>query len=157
MIELVCTIVILGVLAATALPRMMDLNSSARVATLQGLVSALQSAANMGRSSCAIHSNTCDLYGDGWTFSYFTFEGKQIWTHYGWPTGWGKFGVNDANGSMVDLINMSSVFQYQAHVGGSYQSIYQYTGAPDPSHCKVIYQLGWNNDSMSVTLDGSGC
>ena len=45
MIELVMVIVILGILAAFALPRFADLGSDARVATLEALEGAMRSAA----------------------------------------------------------------------------------------------------------------
>lgn len=44
LIELIAVIVILGILAATALPRFVDLSASARHATLQGVAGALASA-----------------------------------------------------------------------------------------------------------------
>ncbi|AQT59085.1 type II secretion system protein [Cellvibrio sp. PSBB023] len=44
LIELIAVIVILGILAATALPRFVDLSTSARQATLQGVAGALGSA-----------------------------------------------------------------------------------------------------------------
>ena len=43
LIELVLVIVILGVLAATALPRFSDLSTQARVASLNGLAGGLRS------------------------------------------------------------------------------------------------------------------
>lgn len=45
LIELVIVIVILGILAATALPRFSDLTRDARIATLQGLEGGLRSGA----------------------------------------------------------------------------------------------------------------
>ena len=39
MIELIVVIVILGILAATALPKFIDLNSDAKAAALKGVVS----------------------------------------------------------------------------------------------------------------------
>jgi len=44
LIELVMVIVILGILAATALPKFVDLSSSARAAAVQGVAGALSSA-----------------------------------------------------------------------------------------------------------------
>lgn len=45
LIELVAVIVLLGILAVTALPRFVDLQSDARMATLQGLRASMQGAA----------------------------------------------------------------------------------------------------------------
>jgi MSHA pilin protein MshA len=54
MIELIVVIVILGVLAATALPKFFDLGSEARAAALQGVVGASNSAMSLNFGSCAI-------------------------------------------------------------------------------------------------------
>ncbi len=47
LIELVMVIVILGILAATALPKFVGLERSAKIASLKGVKSAIQSAATM--------------------------------------------------------------------------------------------------------------
>lgn len=47
MIELIVVIVILGILAATALPKFVDVSSEARVATLNGAAGGLRSAVSL--------------------------------------------------------------------------------------------------------------
>ena len=54
LIELVVVIVILGILAATAAPKFMDLQRDARIARLDGLKAAIRSAENMTRSKAII-------------------------------------------------------------------------------------------------------
>ena len=51
LIELVIVIVILGILAATALPRFVDLSTDARVAALNGLAGGMRSAASIARAT----------------------------------------------------------------------------------------------------------
>ncbi len=51
LIELVIVIVILGILAATALPRFVDLAADARVANLNGLAGAVRSGAALARAT----------------------------------------------------------------------------------------------------------
>ena len=51
LIELVLVIVILGILAATALPRFSDLSTQARVATLNGLAGGIRGAASIAKST----------------------------------------------------------------------------------------------------------
>lgn len=51
LIELVLVIVILGILAATALPRFVDLSVQARAATLKGLAGNMRSAAALARAT----------------------------------------------------------------------------------------------------------
>jgi MSHA pilin protein MshA len=57
LIELVMVIVILGVLAATALPKFVDLKSDAQLASVQGVAGALSSASAINYSGCAITGN----------------------------------------------------------------------------------------------------
>src|SRR5215204_315136 len=51
LIELVLVIVILGILAATALPRFVDLSLQARVATLNGMAGGIRSAAAIAKAT----------------------------------------------------------------------------------------------------------
>jgi MSHA pilin protein MshA len=51
LIELVLVIVILGILAATALPRFSDLSTQARVASLNGLAGGLRSSAAIAKAT----------------------------------------------------------------------------------------------------------
>lgn len=58
MIELIVVIVILGILAATALPKFIDLNSDAKSAALKGVVGAAASAMTINYSGCAVVQHT---------------------------------------------------------------------------------------------------
>jgi MSHA pilin protein MshA len=57
MIELVVVIVILGVLAATAMPKLLDMRLDAQVASMNRLAGSLSSAAHMNYARCQITSN----------------------------------------------------------------------------------------------------
>ena len=54
MIELIVVIVILGILAATALPKFIDLSSDAKGAALKGVAGASASAMTINYSGCAV-------------------------------------------------------------------------------------------------------
>ena len=57
MIELIVVIVILGVLAATALPKFIDMKGDAQLSALQGVIGAAASAHGLNYSGCAVANN----------------------------------------------------------------------------------------------------
>lgn len=57
MIELVVVIVILGILAAVAVPKFSDLRSDARASSLRGLAGGLRSAAAMARAQYIVNGD----------------------------------------------------------------------------------------------------
>jgi MSHA pilin protein MshA len=57
MIELIVVIVILGILAATALPKFIDLRSDAQSAALNGVAGAAGSAMTLNYSGCMVTNN----------------------------------------------------------------------------------------------------
>ncbi len=65
MIELVVVIVILGILAAFALPRFMGLENQARVAALNGMTGSIRSAANMAHGVWLANGNVSPISVDG--------------------------------------------------------------------------------------------
>lgn len=83
LIELVMVIVILGILAAFALPRFANLGSDARTASIQGVYGAVRSANAIVRSAC-LASAACDQ--SAATGESVTLEGQTIALAYGYPT-----------------------------------------------------------------------
>lgn len=67
LIELVVVIVILGILAATAAPKFMDLQKDARVSAIQGLQGAIKSAVNMGHAKSILNGSDKMKYAIGST------------------------------------------------------------------------------------------
>ncbi|MGY6588105.1 MAG: type II secretion system protein [Wenzhouxiangella sp.] len=91
LIELVIVIVVLGILAAVAVPRYLDLRSEARAAQLQGVSRATQSAATIAFAACQLDA-VCDpsLPADNSAATRVCpvascAPGEFIATHYGYP------------------------------------------------------------------------
>ena len=57
LIELIVVIVILGILAATALPKFLDLRADANAAAASGYAGGLAAANSLNASGCAVRSN----------------------------------------------------------------------------------------------------
>lgn len=83
LIELVVVIVILGILAATALPRFVNLGSDARIAAVDGIAGALRSAVSLAQARYMVDGDT--------TSTSITMSGVTVavlaGTNGGIPTG----------------------------------------------------------------------
>jgi MSHA pilin protein MshA len=102
LIELVMVIVILGVLAAVALPKFVDLKGDAQLASMQGVAGAAASASAINYGGCAIATaasapakckrvTTCD-------------EIKQALSGGAWPTGYSVTGPAAATANGTTLV-----------------------------------------------------
>jgi MSHA pilin protein MshA len=58
MIELIVVIVILGILAATALPKFIDLSGDAKASALKGMIGAASSAVTVNYAGCSAVNHT---------------------------------------------------------------------------------------------------
>lgn len=102
LIELIVVIVILGILAATAAPKFINLKADAQTATLQGVKATMQSAAAMVRSKSLVKGNhkepsgTINI-GDGGGAS----NNGELAIRYGYPVAnvgeWSRLVALDAN------------------------------------------------------------
>lgn len=158
LVELIAVIVILSILAAYSLPRFYNLGKDARVAVLQNLAGALMSAANIGYSQCMLQPSVCksNLSACSGSAPYFMRGSTKIYTHYGWPTGWGACWVDNAVGSIVDLTDIPSNFTWSTQPG-NFNGIFKLSDSPDPNNCKVIYQLNSTQPTLTTTIVSSGC
>lgn len=76
LIELVVVIVILGILAATAIPRFVNMTSDARRAALQGMFGAVQSASALAHAQWLV---------GGGTAASISMEGATVDINNGYP------------------------------------------------------------------------
>ncbi|NRF46370.1 type II secretion system protein [Pseudomonas stutzeri] len=83
MIELIMVIVILGILAAFALPKFADFGSDARAAAINGALGSAKSASAIVHSAVLAKGLTAGANGAS---DYITLEGKQITVANGYPT-----------------------------------------------------------------------
>ncbi|SQD79681.1 type II secretion system protein [Moritella yayanosii] len=79
LIELVIVIIVLGILAATAVPKFINLQDDAKESTLKGVEAALHSAANIVYSKAAINGEEAKLA------STSAANGTGVATVYGFP------------------------------------------------------------------------
>lgn len=159
LIELVVVIVILGILAATALPKFVDLGKDARIGSVNGLKGALESAARLGLSKCAASPTSCDInarYSD--TNSTVTVSGTKYSFHRGVPSFMSYGGGSDIT-AWVDM----NGFTVQPYESASFARVFTKDGAPatNPKDCSVTYSLvdldSNGQHSPTITVETKGC
>jgi len=128
LIELVIVIVILGLLAATALPRFSNLTTDARVASLNGLAGSLRSTASIAHATQLVKG-----YGSGTSVS---LDGATITMAGGWPTD------ADIDNAITD------------YTGFTLSSAGVFTLV---TSCTVTYSNGGAGTFPSVTVASTGC
>jgi MSHA pilin protein MshA len=83
LIELIIVIAIIGILAAFAIPRFIDLQDTARLATLNGVRASAISAANLSRAQCYADGSACSV--SAASGQSVTIEGQTVNLVYGYP------------------------------------------------------------------------
>jgi MSHA pilin protein MshA len=143
LIELIVVIVILGILAATALPKFADLSTDARWASAQGALGAITSASSIVHGAQLIAGKA------GLAASSSVLEGTTINTIYGYPD-------VSATG-IVAAANISSA-NYQISGTTSPLTIAP-NGVTTVSGCSVLYTVATATAAASASLQGSsaGC
>jgi len=116
LIELVVVIVILGILAATALPRFISITTDARIAKMNGYAAGLASAGSLAHAA--------QLVAQAASNASVTMEGQTVTMVNGYPT---------ADGLGIQIA--ANINTNDFNVSGSY------VASSDPGHpnCKVTY------------------
>lgn len=147
LIELIVVIVILGVLAATALPKFIDMRSDAVTASVKGMEAAVHSAKNLLRAQCALQA-TCNLRSGATTV---THDGVSYAFYLGWPDA-----GDNLNGSELDRFIQSSGFTVSLVLGHTHR--WTPTSARVPANCYVDYrEPSTVGGDPTVTVVTSGC
>jgi MSHA pilin protein MshA len=136
LIELVVVIVILGILAATAIPRFADLGNSARVASLNGMLGAVRAAAALAHSIALVQ---------GGSPATVSMEGVSVNMTNGYPTG--------APGGIDGALSSFSGYTYNTVTANAFtQNV-----APTPATCNVTYTSAGAGGSPTITINTAGC
>ena len=124
LIELIVVIVILGILAATALPKFMGIQSGARAAVISGARGAVASAMNIAyttQTSQGIASNVG-----------ITLDGISIAMLNGYPSA-------STAGAASNIYAAAGLSADYSSVAGTNQVTIQVVNAPTPASCSFVY------------------
>jgi MSHA pilin protein MshA len=149
-IELVVTITILGLLAAFAIPRLVSLDSTARIAAVNSLAGALQSAAELSYANCMTSAATtgCNTTVNAWQG---TINGRPYWLNYGWPDAGDALNAGQID-SQVDYSGFSASLVSNA------ETLFYRADAPVPGNCSVAYYDGYYTPpKYHYVVTTSGC
>lgn len=143
LIELVMVIVILGILAAFALPRFAGLGNDARVSTVQGAAGAIRSANSIVRSAC-LARQACDPTAATGTVD---LDGATVDTVFGYPAAT-QAGILDAaqiNGTDFTVVAGNPI-------------AVQANGAATAANCQVSFTAAADADTAPViAVDVTDC
>lgn len=125
LIELVVVIVILGILAAVAVPKFIDIQVDARIAAVNGLAGGLQGASSLAHAQALVEG--VDVSDDGTGNVTIDMSGTDVHLVYGYPSEAGGGGDD----GIIAAINLDG-FTYDDTTG-----TFTLDGAP--AGCNVVY------------------
>ncbi|WP_036166478.1 prepilin-type N-terminal cleavage/methylation domain-containing protein [Massilia sp. 9096] len=129
LIELIVVIVILGILAATALPKFANLSADARLASLQAAKGSIASASAMIHGKYLVNPTA-----NGTTV---TVEGKTINLTNGYPS---------ADTTLADAAGISSD-DYKIDTTAAGKVTVSPKGVADPTKCSIVYTAATSTTS----------
>lgn len=145
MIELIMVIVILGILAAVAMPRFYDLQADARNAKADGLFGTVRSASSIAHSAYLVSGSA--------STASVTLEGQAVTLVNGYPTA-NAAGIIAAAG--LNATNDNVTISAGGATAGSAITI-QVNGAPTPANCVISYTAPAASASPTITVTKTGC
>ena len=138
LIELVVVIVILGILAATAAPKFIDLTGDARKSVMQGVQGSINSAVNLAHAKALVSNQT------GATGS-ITIGSLTYAMVNGYPAAAANSTDGLGVGSLIELDTGSDITFTDAT-----PSVFQHAGATVPADCQISYANATDSETPPV-------
>lgn len=160
LIELITVIVILGVLAAAALPRFVNLSKDANEATIRAMGGAILSTANLIYAKSAIKGvqgqalTNIDINGDGV---------NDVEVEYGYPSAHRSNGISKvmdggfASGWTWSANSANTVFWLTTASLGKRSGLYVNNTAVQASNCYLLYSRATSSAPPTILYVTTGC
>ena len=150
MIELIMVIVILGILAAVALPRFYNMAGDAREAKADALFGAVRSASAIAHSAALVNNAT------GATGSV-SMEGATVNLVYGYPDVHDTAGSVESSGIIV-ASNITGTTDDVTIAQASASSLtITINGATTAANCRITYTEAASGAQPTISLVKTGC
>lgn len=141
LIELVMVIVILGILAAFALPRFADLGSEAREAALKGAFGAIKSASSIAHADLLVKGDS-----DAAAGIQVNLEGTVITMINGYPAA-----LAGAAGGIATAAQITADDFIIAGTSGT-NTTFTAIGATTPANCRITYTPATGTASPVISI-----
>lgn len=146
LIELVVVIVVLGILAAFAIPRFVDVNSDARASAIRGLGGSIS-------SSIALSHGLALARGEAGPTGDITMEGTVIQLAHGYPVATATVAGQNPVDSTIGNVDGFNITRTATQVTFD-------NGAADTTTCRVVYTAATGPSApatVQVTASPTGC
>ncbi len=145
LVELVITLVILGVIAALVAPKIVNLSDEARIAALKGMEGAMRSGTRLIHSKAIINSKTVAA-------DTMVIDGDTIFLHSGYPVGNWMRGIRYIiNLDNVSFSSASAICNIEWCGRGNQTSIPSGVTVSSPGRIGKVYPEGYSwNDACGV-------
>jgi MSHA pilin protein MshA len=152
LVELIVVVIIIGILAAVAMPKFISIGTEARVASVNSLAAGIRSASNTWALVCKTQEPTFDCDSGSYP-NILVYQGQSVSISNGYPEAGDAIGTNQID----TLINYDG---FTASMPDQYNTKFSLTSAPDSSNCYVNYKQAMSSPSFTapvITTETSGC
>ncbi|MFQ6372240.1 prepilin-type N-terminal cleavage/methylation domain-containing protein [Shewanella sp. YIC-542] len=167
LIELVTVIIILGIIAAIALPKFIGLQKESKEADLKALAATLETTISLVHVKAALQGKDREPVNKNDPSRWVDYNGSKIPTHYGYPLPFSLGDTSTLAPSMLDLDGFKNFEQLKTLHSNA--TVFLLNSDPRKNidealdkdvakrHCLVLYEYAINISSQPTITFYDGC